>query len=48
MNRKHMLITVEDAQALALSPETAIDKEIADSVNVDTGGDFQEIADLSA
>jgi hypothetical protein len=46
MNKRYMLLSVDDARELAKSPETAIDRQIADSVNADTGGDFQEIADL--
>jgi hypothetical protein len=41
---KYLLLTVEDAQALAASPETNIDLQISASVNADTGGDFADIA----
>ena len=45
LDKKYVIMTIEDARALALSPETTADSIIADSINADTGADLRELAE---
>jgi hypothetical protein len=46
IEQRYVLLTVKDARSLAFAEDTENDRRVAASVNADTGGDVQGIANM--